>query len=98
MIARYKKIKSIIHKKDKLKHFDIPSSEINRMLTDINNEIMSWKGVELHLCKVQKTTFKQYKRTATNWFNRNKAKIFGNHFFYPLIFKYVLNVCDHYNL
>lgn len=31
--------------------------------------------------------------SATNWFNRNKAKIYGNYFFCPLIFKHILNVC-----
>ena len=93
MKSRYNKITNVIQNEENLSNFDIPLPEINRMLTDIDNEIESWNGVEMHLCKKKKTTFKAYKRTATNWFNRNKAKIFGNHFFYPLIFKYLLNVC-----
>eukprot|EP01084_Bolivina_argentea_P290949 499947_1 len=93
MLSRYCKIKSIIQQIPQLKHFELSQNEINRMLQDINNEIQSWKGVELELCTKKKTTFKQYNRTATNWYNRNKPKIFGNYFFYPLIFNYLLNHC-----
>ena len=96
LLARYKKIKLIIQSThSQLTNFQIESEEesLKRILLDISNEVNSWKGVETKLCKKKKTTFKQYKRTSTNWFNRNKAKIFGNHFFFPLIFKHVLNVC-----
>lgn len=89
-------IKLIVQKAHpQLIDFQIESEQntMKRIISDIENEIDSWKGVKLSLCKVKKTTFKQYKRTSTNWFNRNKAKIFGNHFFFPLIFKYILNVC-----
>ena len=75
-------------------HFQIESEQITlrRILLDIENEIDSWPGVELRLCKVKKTTFKQYKRTSTNWFNRNKAKIFGTNLFHILIFGHIYKV------
>ena len=76
-----------------LKDFGPNRNDIKRMFNDVDNAINSWQGVDITSCKKAKTSFKSYKTTATNWFNRNKAKIYGNYFFSPLIFKYILNVC-----
>ncbi len=94
MLARYNEIKSIIHEQPALKYFNVNPEEIKRMSLDIESAIITWKGVDLTLCQKKKETFKQYKRTCTNWYNRNKPKIFGNHFFYPLIFNHILKVCS----
>lgn len=75
--------------------FELSQDLINRMFKDVHNNIISWKGVDLNSCEKQKNSFKEYNRTCLNWFNRNKAKIYGNHFFYPLIFIHILNVCIH---
>ena len=95
MLSRYNKIRDIISQTriPQLQELNISQEEIKRMLKDINCAIQSWKGVDLDSCKKKKTTFKQYMRTSTNWYNRNKAKFYGNYFFYPLIFKHLLNVC-----
>eukprot|EP01084_Bolivina_argentea_P307173 530887_1 len=93
IISRYKKIQSIICQNRRLNNFNINELEINRMIIDINNEIQSWNGVNNQLCKPRKTTYKQYKSNARSWYNKNKGKIFGNHVFYPIIFKYLLNHC-----
>ena len=49
--------------------------------------------MEHESCKQSKQSYKEYYKTAENWFNRNKAKIFGTHLFYPVIFKHILKVC-----
>ena len=73
--------------------FELTQENIHRMFKDVHNNIISWKGVDLNSCEKQKSSFKEYNKTCLNWFNRNKAKIYGNHFFYPLIFIHILNVC-----
>ena len=93
MLARYDQIKSIVIEQNKeLSSFKLNKDDIHRMLTDIANSIQSWKGVDLRLCQKEKQSFRQYKRTATNWYNRNKPKFFGTYFFYPLIFHHILKV------
>lgn len=88
---------SVIVNHPKLSEFKIDEKDIIKMICGCCNDIISWNGVEIESCKQQKTSYKSYKITATNWFNRNKAKIFGNHFFYPMIWKYLLNVKLFYN-
>ncbi len=93
MMKRLTKIVSVVTNYSQLMtNFEIPKSEIRRMFTDVDNAINSWRGVDITPCKKRKKSFKEYKVTATNWFNRNKAKIYGNYFFCPLVFKYILNV------
>ena len=94
MMARYHQIQSIVREQSsQLSSFIVNKNDIHQMLKDIAFSISSWKGVDLKLCQKEKQSFKQYKRTATNWYNRNKPKIFGTFFFYPLIFHHILNVC-----
>lgn len=93
MMARYHQIQSIVREQLQLSSFTVKKENIHQMLKDIAFSISSWKGVDLKLCQKEKQSFKQYKRTATNWYNRNKPKIFGTYFFYPLIFHHILNVC-----
>lgn len=76
--------------------FVVSESESKAMLDRINNKIESWRGVEIEVCKnKQKKSFEAYQATARNWFNRNKAKIYGNHLFYDLIFRHTLKVRIH---
>ena len=96
MLARYDQIKSIvIEQTEDLSDFKLTPNEISRMLSDIANSILSWKGVDMRLCHKEKQSFRQYKRTSTNWYNRNKPKFFGTYFFYPLIFHHILKVYIH---
>lgn len=90
---RMEKFDCIIRQHPKLADFKIKQTDIIKMIDGSCNDILFWNGVEIESCKQQKTSYKSYKITATNWFNRNKAKIFGNHFFFPMIWKYLLNVC-----
>ena len=53
------------------------------MWNGIANDIDSWKGVEITACTKQKTNYKSYAITSRNWWNRNKAKVYGNHSFIP---------------
>ena len=61
------------------------------MIKNVNNEIMAWKGIENKYVTKPKKSFNEYKITARNWFNRNKAKMYGNHVFYPM-FMVILKV------
>ena len=72
--------------------FALSECEMVNFFDDVKSAILSWKGVDLSFCASHKTDFEEYSKTSMNWFNRNKAKIYGNHFFYPLIFVHVLNV------
>lgn len=63
MLARYDSIKSIVIEQDGLSHFKLNQNEISRMLSDIANSILSWKGVDMRLCHKEKQSFRQYKRT-----------------------------------
>lgn len=97
LFDRVKKIEFIVNKiiysySLKSVEFKLNNIDKNKMLKCIQNEVDQWKGVEIDSCKIQKKTFKDYQTTARNWFNRNKAKFYGNFFFYPLIFHYVLKV------
>ena len=51
------------------------------------------KHTEHESCKQNKKTYKEYHKTAINWFNRNKAKIFGTNLFHVLIFGHIFKVC-----
>lgn len=81
---------------DKLSHYDsklnISCIEREKMWNGIANDIDSWKGVEITTCTKQKKNYKSYAITSRNWWNRNKAKVYGNHFFYPMIFVYIKQV------
>lgn len=71
---------------------NMDDTERQKMWNGIANDIDSWKGVEITACTKQKTNYKSYAITSRNWWNRNKAKVYGNHFFYPIIFVYIKQV------
>jgi len=75
-------------------HLQLSHQQEQQFFTDVRCAILSWKGVELSFCAKQKSTFNDYHKTSMNWFNRNKAKIYGTHFFHPLIFVHLLNFCN----
>eukprot|EP01084_Bolivina_argentea_P218678 371050_1 len=77
----------------KVKSFVFSESEKHIMLNNIENEINKWKGVDIDSCKSQHKTYKQYAVISKNWFNQNKARIYGDHFFAPLIFDYIFKYC-----
>eukprot|EP01084_Bolivina_argentea_P154011 268493_1 len=79
------------HSNTQLKDFTISNAEITKIITGCCHAISSWNGVDIDACKQQKTSYKQYRITAINWFNRNKAKIFANYLFFPIIFNHLLN-------
>eukprot|EP01084_Bolivina_argentea_P179522 310205_1 len=96
MMKRLSKIIEIVAHKipSSFPKFKISECNTLRMFKDVKNEIESWKGVDIMSCeKQQKSSFKLYNKTSLNWFNRNKAKIYGNYFFYPLIFIHILKFC-----
>ena len=64
----------------------------NRIIRDLNIEIMSWKGVDTRYCAKNKKSFKEYKITSRNWFNRNKGKLCENYLVYPVVFIDILQV------
>lgn len=96
MVKRLEQITEIVsmqlREKGVTAEFALSECEMVRFFDDVKTAILSWKGVDLSFCASHKTEFEEYSKTAMNWFNRNKAKIYGNHFFYPLIFVHVLNV------
>ena len=92
ILARINKICNIIQQHPRIKHFRLSAQAAKSILSQINMRISSWRGVEHESCKKNKQSYKQYHKTAVNWFNRNKAKIFGTSLFYPLIFGHILNV------
>merc|ERR1719242_2389943 len=98
MLKRLEQIRQIIAFELKCKGiqtaFVLPESAVNEFFGGVQSSIMSWKGVDLSFCASTKTDFVEYSNTAMNWFNRNKAKVYGNHFFYPLLFVQVLNFCN----
>lgn len=96
MIKRLNQILNII--KEELTNYDsldfkLSDKQIKQYFIDVRNAILSWKGVDMTFCAKKKRTFEEYNKTSMNWFNRNKAKVYGNSFFYPLIFIHILNVC-----
>ena len=74
-------------------NFIISDDDKKEMMRQIEDKIDSWRGVEIEVCKnKEKKNFEAYQATARNWFNRNKAKIYGNHLFYELIYNHILKV------
>ena len=74
--------------------FSISATDAAEIMQAIDNQIDAWRGVEIGVCKnKEKKDFCAYQATARNWFNRNKAKIYGNHLFYTLIFRHILKHC-----
>eukprot|EP01083_Nonionella_stella_P000722 2055_1 len=83
------------HRSRDEKYFSITDDVKLKIMTDINAKIDSWRGVEIDLTKnKEKKNFVSYQSTARNWFNRNKAKIYGNHLFYEIIFNHILKFCS----
>eukprot|EP01084_Bolivina_argentea_P261171 441246_1 len=79
MIKRLNQITDIvIQQVSTYMDFKLTQHITKQMFTDVQNSILSWKGVDLTFCSKQKTTFNEYNKTSMNWFNRNKAKIYGN--------------------
>eukprot|EP01083_Nonionella_stella_P070834 189745_1 len=77
------------------KYFSITDVVKLKFLTVINAKIDSLRGVEIDLTKnKEKKNFVSYQSTARNWFNRNKAKIYGNHLYYDNIFNHILKNCS----
>ena len=72
----------------------INAAERERMWKGIASDIECWKGVEITSCTTQKTSYKLYAITSRNWWNRNKAKVYGNHFFYAALFVHIKQVCS----
>ena len=70
----------------------ISAAERERMWKGIASDIECWKGVEITSCTTQKTSYKLYAITSRNWWNRNKAKVYGNHFFYAVLFVHIKQV------
>ena len=70
----------------------ISDKDENEIVEKVHHEISLWNGVEVGTCKTEKQEFCDYSNTARNWFNRNKAKIYGNHLFYPIVFRKIYQV------
>eukprot|EP01084_Bolivina_argentea_P174660 302538_1 len=100
MLKRLRQIISIVNEETSkcssspLMSFTLSEKTTQQMLIDVKNGILCWKGVDVSFCLKQKSTFDEYNKTSMNWFNRNKAKLYGNHFFYPLVFIHILNFCN----
>lgn len=73
----------------KYKLFIINDENIDRLFKNIKQQITNWNGITN---ENEKHSFREYYQTSINWFNRNKAKFYGNELFYPLIFVHILNV------
>ena len=74
---------------------NITEKDKNYIINKVHHEIGCWNGIEIGTCKTEKYQYVDYSNTARNWFNRNKAKIYGNHLFYPIIFVFIYQV-SHY--
>lgn len=94
MIKRLNEIINIVNTTIPInsQQFKIKQKQIKSMFKQCNQQIFGWKGIDLNFIKTEKKSYKEYKRASTNWFNRNKPKIYGNFFFYPLIFIHILQV------
>eukprot|EP01083_Nonionella_stella_P305881 1068804_1 len=64
----------------------ISDTEQKEIVQRVHSEIATWNGIQIGTCKTEKGQYSEYSNTARNWFNRNKAKIYGNHLFYTIIF------------
>lgn len=79
--------------KERASNFYISDDDKKEMMKQIEDKIDSWRGVEIEVCRnKEKKNFEAYQATARNWFNRNKAKIYGNHLFYEIIYNHILKV------
>lgn len=79
-------------------NFCINDDDKMEIMSEIEDKINSWRGVEIEVCRnKEKKNFVEYQATARNWFNRNKAKIYGNHLFYDMIFNHTLKVLSSYH-
>ena len=73
---------------------EFQESALNKLFTKFEE----WSGVDIKACKNAVQNWGQYWDRADNWFNRNKAKIYGNHLFYPIVFRKIYqvnNICIH---
>ncbi len=96
-MTRAERIESIVNHmilSHSMKHksYAITVSEKVKMFCNIENEINEWKGIDIELCKSPPKIYKEYANKGKNWFNQNKSRIYGDHFFAPVIFKYILKV------
>lgn len=73
--------------------FSIAYANSIEILGMINDKIVNWPGVSIKACKKKGKSKKEYISTANNWFNRNKAKIYGNYFYSRVIFGFALQYC-----
>ncbi len=48
--------------------------------------------IEITACTKPKANYKSFTITSRDQWNENKAKIYGSHFFYPIIFVYIKQV------
>ena len=92
MNQRLTEIAKLVRQFELFKNFHINDYDIKQMYKSVNNTIICWKGISLNCNKNEKKTYREYKKASTNWFNRTKPKIYGNYFFYPLIYIHILNV------
>mmetsp|Transcript_53953 Transcript_53953/g.89382 ORF Transcript_53953/g.89382 Transcript_53953/m.89382 type:complete len:578 (+) Transcript_53953:25-1758(+) len=91
---RIEKVVTIVNDTLAAQSFSVRDDVKEVMIRQIETNIDAWNGVDISVCKnKQKKTFREYQGTARNWFNRNKAKIYGHHLFYDVIYTHVLKCC-----
>ena len=98
--VRLEKMENIVNdvinselQEERASNFYISDDDKKEMMKQIEDKIDSWRGVEIEVCRnKEKKNFEAYQATARNWFNRNKAKIYGNHLFYEIIYNHILKV------
>eukprot|EP01084_Bolivina_argentea_P313829 543517_1 len=80
---------AVVHEKAKnitTLRLTITDTEQKEIVQHVRSEIATWNGIQIGTCKTEKSHYDDYSKTARNWFNRNKARIYGNHLFYAIIF------------
>ena len=88
MLRRLQKIEEIVGEVTLSNEFKISNKSKKQMIKQVENEILSWQGINFNFCKNQKRSYKEYEKTSINWFNRNKAKIYGNYFLSINLYSY----------
>eukprot|EP01083_Nonionella_stella_P276237 938479_1 len=84
-----------------MQQFIFPQTLINSSIQSIFVHITQWKGVDVNALTKKPTNWKQYHKTADNWWQRYKSNWIGDYFIYPLLSKilheYIINITQqHY--
>ena len=84
-------IERIMKKDLKYNNFSVSQEIRNHTLSQLNNKINAWKGLQIGRIKTNLNEYEKYYKKGKSWWDQTKRKTFGSIFWFPL-FQYVQKV------